>query len=151
VAELVISFGGKKFQSFKIKKWTKDLKRNLKVGMFDISIELERALKKKLSKPQRSFRTKKGKKRFVSPSPFKEVRARFGGLYRSFGGHNPDGINIIKKEGGLPALHFGTRIVYARVHEFGYKNIPRRPYFGPTVKKKKKFIVKTLAHALRFK
>lgn len=151
MAEVVIKFPGGKPRSMKIKRWTTNMKKNLKVALFDISVFMERDMKKELSKPQASFKSKTGRKRFVSPSPFPDLRARTRRLMQSYGRGDPDSATRMKNEGGVPALHFGTGVVYARTHEFGRGPIRKRATFIPTINKNKKRIWKALQNALRFK
>lgn len=161
MAELVIKFPGGKPQSIKIKRWTKDMKKNLKVAMSDISVFMERDMKKKLRKPQASRQQKKrvrggrtvrsARKLWASPSPFGDIRARTRTLMQSFGRGDPNNATRLTNEGGVPALHFGTRLKYARFPEEGTKYQKKRAYFAPEINKNKKRIWKTLQKALRFK
>jgi len=155
-----ISYAGNKFVSVKINRWTDNIKANLKKAMYDINTIMHRAITHKLRKPQiyekvNIRRRATGKvskvKQFVKHSPFNELRARTRRLMQSFAMGNSDSASKYETVDGLPALTFGTNVVYARVHEFGGAHIKKREYFLPTIKENRKKIAKRLHTALRFK
>lgn len=56
-----------------------------------------------------------------------------GDLVKSLQRGDPSNIWEVSNDSGEISLVIGSTLPYANVHEYGFKNIPKRPYLNPAI------------------
>jgi len=160
--ELSINFAGSKTGSVKIEKFRDELIPNLRRGMRNAGLLVERELKKSLQKGGGGLR----REFFFRKSYDYRLHSQSGALRASINSQ-------MGNEGGLPSVAIGPNVPYAAIHEFGgtipvtekmrrflhwrgvhlKKSttqivIPKRPWFFPVVKKETPRIAETIQEAI---
>jgi len=155
--QITMTFAGGKKESIKLRNFNAKLNGNMIVGLRNIGVIMERALKKKLGGESST--------KFFAPGGT-ELRSRTGMLRRS--------INFQMGNAGYgPFVRIGPDVVYAAIQEFGGKinvtdkmrrtlhykgvhlrkrttqiDIPARPWFFRTYRERKPEIIRAIEKAI---